>query len=78
MKNGRPTAKEFEVRKLLDQIWHEYHTSLLNFIRRRVDVADLAEDILQDVFIKAHSRLDTLAHTDSPNPRVRDSGCQFG
>ncbi len=42
----------------------KYHTSLLSFIRRRVDVADLAEDILQDVFIKAHSRLDTLAHAD--------------
>jgi len=42
---------------LLDQIWHQYHTSLLSFIRRRVDVDDLAEDILQDVFIKAHSRL---------------------
>lgn len=49
---------------MLDQIWHEYHTSLLSFIRRRVDVDDLAEDILQDVFIKAHSRLDTLAQAD--------------
>jgi RNA polymerase sigma-70 factor, ECF subfamily len=51
-------------KKLLDQIWYEYHTGLLSFIRRRVDVDDLAEDILQDVFIKAHSRLDTLAHAD--------------
>jgi RNA polymerase sigma-70 factor, ECF subfamily len=49
---------------MLDQIWHDYHTSLLSFIRRRVDVADLAEDILQDVFIKAHSRLDTLVQAD--------------
>lgn len=45
----------------LDQIWHDYHSGLLSFIRRRVGAADLAEDILQDVFVKAHSRLNTLA-----------------
>jgi RNA polymerase sigma-70 factor, ECF subfamily len=48
----------------LDQIWRNYHSGLLGFIRRRVDDADLAEDILQDVFVKAHSRLDTLANQD--------------
>lgn len=48
----------------LDQIWRDYHSGLLSFIRRRVGAADLAEDILQDVFVKAHSRLDTLADTD--------------
>jgi hypothetical protein len=31
----------------LDQIWRDYHSGLLSFIRRRVDAADLAEDILQ-------------------------------
>jgi RNA polymerase sigma-70 factor, ECF subfamily len=45
----------------LDQIWRDYHNGLLGFIRRRVGDAVLAEDILQDVFVKAHSRLDTLA-----------------
>ncbi|HEV2666219.1 MAG TPA: sigma-70 family RNA polymerase sigma factor, partial [Blastocatellia bacterium] len=48
----------------LDQIWGDYHNGLLSFIRRRVGIADLAEDILQDVFVKAHSRLDTLADAD--------------
>jgi RNA polymerase sigma-70 factor (ECF subfamily) len=43
----------------LDQIWRDYHSGLLSFIRRRVGAADLAEDILQDVFVKAHSRLDS-------------------
>jgi RNA polymerase sigma-70 factor (ECF subfamily) len=47
----------------LDQIWRDYHSGLLSFIRRRVG-ADLAEDILQDVFVKAHSRLDTIADAD--------------
>src|SRR5262245_57862166 len=48
----------------LDQIWRDYHNGLLSFIRRRVGAVDLAEDILQDVFVKAHSRLDTLADAD--------------
>jgi RNA polymerase sigma-70 factor, ECF subfamily len=48
----------------LDQIWRDYHNQMLGFIRRRVGAADLAEDILQDVFVKAHSRLDTLANTE--------------
>ncbi len=46
----------------LDQIWRDYHSGLLGFIRRRVGDADLAEDILQDVFVKAYSRMDTLAN----------------
>ncbi len=48
----------------LDQIWRDYHEGLLGFIRRRVGAADMAEDVLQDVFVKAHSRLDTLANAD--------------
>jgi RNA polymerase sigma-70 factor, ECF subfamily len=47
----------------IDQIWRDYHGGLLSFIRRRVG-DDLAEDILQDVFVKAQSRLDTLADAD--------------
>ena len=50
--------------KSSNQIWHDYHLSLLGFIRRRVGAADLAEDLLQDVFVKVHSRLDTLADAD--------------
>jgi RNA polymerase sigma-70 factor (ECF subfamily) len=48
----------------LDQIWRDYHSGLSGFIRRRIGDAELAEDILQDVFVKAHSRLDTLANAD--------------
>lgn len=43
------------------QIWQNYHASLLNFISHRVNNRDLAEDLLQDVFVKIHTRLDTLA-----------------
>jgi RNA polymerase sigma-70 factor (ECF subfamily) len=42
------------------EIWEEFSQALLDFIRKRVgDPAD-AEDILQDVFIKIHTRIDTL------------------
>jgi RNA polymerase sigma-70 factor, ECF subfamily len=48
----------------LDKIWREYHRELLSFIRYRVGADDLAEDILQDVFVKVHTQLDTLANAD--------------
>jgi RNA polymerase sigma-70 factor (ECF subfamily) len=47
-----------------ERIWQDYHNQLLSFIRRRVNDADMAEDILQDVFVKIHSRLDTLARSE--------------
>jgi hypothetical protein len=40
-----------------EQIWHDYHASLFNFIRRRVGNRALAEDLLQEVFLKIHTRL---------------------
>jgi RNA polymerase sigma-70 factor (ECF subfamily) len=38
----------------LEELWNDYHSELLNFIRQRVNCPQDAEDILQDVFIKAH------------------------
>lgn len=43
-----------------EQIWHEYHDRVQRFVQRRVSDPDVAEDIVQDVFLKAHDRLDTL------------------
>jgi len=45
---------------ITEQVWIEYHRKLLSFIRKRVNNDAMAEDILQDVFIKIHSRIDTL------------------
>ncbi|HEX5081353.1 MAG TPA: hypothetical protein VFY40_04870 [Blastocatellia bacterium] len=50
---GRPDLVRIRMESL-DQIWRDYQSALLSFIRRRVGAADLAEDILQDVFVKAH------------------------
>ncbi len=43
-----------------EQIWKEYHDKLHGFIRSRVGDASTADDILQDVFLRIHSRIDTL------------------
>ncbi|MFC1490888.1 RNA polymerase sigma factor SigZ, partial [Candidatus Latescibacterota bacterium] len=43
-----------------EAIWKEYHDSLFAFIRSRVADSITAEDILQDVFVKIHSKIGTL------------------
>jgi len=47
----------------IEQVWQEYHHKLLAFIRSRVGDVSIADDILQDVFIRIHSRIDTLKDT---------------
>lgn len=44
----------------IEEIWREYHHKLHGFIQSRVGDASLVEDILQDVFARIHSRIDTL------------------
>jgi RNA polymerase sigma-70 factor, ECF subfamily len=42
------------------EIWDEFSDNLRGFIRKRVNDPQDAEDVLQDVFIKIHNRIDTL------------------
>ena len=42
-----------------EKIWHEYHKKLIAFIRGMV-AEDVVSDILQDVFVKIHTRIDSL------------------
>ncbi len=44
----------------LTQLWMEYHVKLHDFIERRVSDPMLADDILQDVFIKIHANIEHL------------------
>lgn len=48
----------------IEGIWKAYHAGLLGFIRRRIDDPATAEDILQDVFMRVLSRIDTLVDAD--------------
>ncbi len=43
-----------------EQIWQEYHHRLHGFIQSRVGDTSHADDILQDVFARIHSRIDSL------------------
>jgi RNA polymerase sigma-70 factor (ECF subfamily) len=45
--------------KKIEEIWFEYHNKLYTFIRSRV-AENEAEDILQDVFCKISTRIDSL------------------
>lgn len=42
-----------------ENIWREYHSKLSAFLKSRVS-SDVADDLLQDVFVKVHTRLDSL------------------
>ena len=45
---------------MFEKIWQDFHQKLLAFIIKKVSDKALAEDILQEVFIKVHKNLDTL------------------
>ena len=47
-----------------EQLWKTFSVPLHQFIRRRVSDPHSAEDILQDVFLKIHTRIDTLHQHD--------------
>ena len=44
----------------LNKIWKTYYPQLVNFVKRRVSDKNAAEDIVQDVFIKAQLKFETL------------------
>jgi RNA polymerase sigma-70 factor (ECF subfamily) len=47
-----------------EQLWETFSVPLHHFIRRRVPDPHSAEDILQDVFLKIHMRINTLHQQD--------------
>lgn len=51
----------------IENIWKAYSTRLLHFIEARVNKND-TEDILQEVFLKMHSRINDLRETSKIEP----------
>ena len=47
-----------------EDIWNEFSQRLRVFILSRISDPDDADDILQEVFIKLHTRIDTLRDED--------------
>lgn len=50
--------------EIIRSLWEKLHDRLLRFILSRVDNPDDAHDILQTVFLKIHSKLETVTHVD--------------
>lgn len=48
----------------LETIYNNFHSKLKSFVVGRVQDADTAEDILQDVYLKIHSNIGGLRETD--------------
>jgi RNA polymerase sigma-70 factor (ECF subfamily) len=44
----------------IETIWLEYNKELKRFVLSKINDKDTANDILQDVFLKVHSKIDTL------------------
>jgi RNA polymerase sigma-70 factor (ECF subfamily) len=47
-----------------EKVWEEFNTGLKQFILTRVPDEPSAEDILQDVFLKIHTHIDSLKEAD--------------
>src|SRR5436305_4682010 len=43
-----------------ENLWETFHTGLKHFILKRIPDEQSADDILQEVFLKIHARIDTL------------------
>lgn len=49
---------------MTEHIWNKFKEDLLGFIKARVNNKDIAEDLLQEVFVKIHSKANTLSEGD--------------
>lgn len=48
----------------IETIWEQFNTPLERFIRKRLPDAQAADDVLQEVYLKIHTHLDTLRDDD--------------
>ena len=61
-----------------EKVWEEFHPKLKQFVLRRIPDEQSSEDVLQDVFLKIHTRIDTLRDEEKlrgrPKGRATPSG----
>ena len=44
----------------IENVWNDFKGELFGFIKSRIHNQELAEDLLQEVFIKIHTNLNSL------------------
>ena len=47
-----------------ETLWDEFHSRLWGFVARRVENPADVDDIVQEVFLRLHQKIDTLEHDD--------------
>lgn len=52
------------MRLTTEQIWNDFHDKLYGFILKRVHNTEIANDLLQDIFVKIHTKIDSLKQDD--------------
>lgn len=52
------------MQETMETLWKDYRDRLLAFIRARVSDDDAAEDLLQEVFLRIHTRMHMLKDSD--------------
>ncbi len=50
------------------EVWEQFNQRILGYIQRRVADPDDAEDLMQEVFVKVHTRIDQLQQEDRVLP----------
>lgn len=50
-----------------EKVWKQHRRALHGFILKRVESAAVAEDLLQEVFVRVHARIGSLKDEDSLN-----------
>ena len=56
------------MRRKTELIWIEYHKEIKRFVISKLKDKDLANDILQEVFLKVHLKMSTLKSDDKIKP----------
>lgn len=51
-----------------ETIWMEYHKELKHFVFSKIKDKDITNDILQDVFLKLHTKIDSLRNDEKLKP----------
>ena len=54
----------------IEQIWRDYAAALHGFVQSRVDDTNIADDILQNVFLKISTKIDSLKDVGKLSPWI--------